>query len=722
MPFESLLPKNWDHESEEAPLYAKWEHSGGFQPQGDGEPFAILLPPPNASEAIHIGNAMYTIQDILIRRARMQGKRAFWIPGTDHAGFETQVVFEKKLEKEGKSRFDFDRQGFYDAVMAYTKDNQSTIIAQLKSMGFSLDWSHLYFTLDPKIVDAVKASFKRLHDDGLIYRGERLVNYCTKHQTAFSDLEVEHTETEGLLWKLRYPLTDGSGEIIVATTRPETLFGDTAVAVHPDDTRYSSIVDKMVKLPLTERTIPIIADQMVDPKFGTGAVKITPAHDLHDFEVASRHDLPSIQVIDLRGKLNDNAPEAYRGLKVKPAREQILADLTAQGFLVGSSTHTSSVATCYKCGTVIEPLPIPQWYLKVRDADPAKNLAELGKEAVASGKITVVPERFQTVFLNWMDGLRDWNLSRQVWWGIPIPAWQCAQCHDWTVTAGDTPPRCNQCGSHELTPDPDVFDTWFSSSQLPYAVLEEFGPEFLETFYPHAVMETGHDILTWWVARMIYLGIYLRGEVPFKAVYLHGMITDRQGKKMSKSKFNVIDPLTITAKYGTDALRMALVVGNSPGQSMAMYEEKIRGFRNFSNKIWNAGRFVLTSLEAYAGPSFSEPSEAGQSAVADQLLTSVTEATTEANRLLDQWKIGQAGEFLYDYFWHTFCDRFLEELKPALQGSDTAAQQALGYSLAQLLKLLHPYVPYVTEALWQHLRQLDPQLSELIMVADWPTT
>ncbi len=711
------MPSAWDPKGNELGIYKIWQERELFKPKDSGEPFSIIMPPPNANGDLHIGHGLgHTIEDLMIRYHRMKGDATLWLPGADHAGFETQIVFEKRLEKEGRSRFDFNRQQFYDAVFDFTLSSKSKMEGEARRLGASCDWSRNMFTLDPRIIKIVYKTFKRLFDEKLVYRGERLVNFCVKHGTAFSDLEVDHEERESSLWYIKYPFKDAAGYVTVATTRPETMLGDTAVAVNPKDKRYQKFIGQTVLLPLTGREIKIISDEFVDPAFGTGAVKVTPAHDPNDYEIANRHKLPLIKIINTRGRITDQAPKKYQNQKVKEAREAVVADLNSQGLLEKVVPYTHTVGVCYKCRSIIEPLLIPQWFVRV---------AELKKPAllaISTGEIKFVPERFKKVALTWLENFHDWNISRQIWWGIPIPAFFCPDHPDfWVVTETGEEPKesCPNCGQ-KLVRDPDTFDTWFSSGQWPYATLQALGGGEFERFYPTSVMETMYDIMPFWVCRMIMMGLYTTGKVPFKTVYIHGMVKDSQGRKMSKSKGNVINPIDLIEKFGADALRMAYIIGNPPGADMALSEDKVRSYRNFANKIWNASRFVLMSLsKTHDGVRTLKLSP--KTPAQKEILLKLTETRKQVNRYLQSYRFHLAGEVLYDFFWHAFCDRFLEESKQELKDNSIkyTAEAVLLKVLVESLVMLHPFMPFVTEAVWQKARNFDSELQENLITSSW---
>ena len=674
------MDKAFNHKEHEEKIYKMWEDSGTFKPSKSKKYFSILLPPPNANAPLHYGHAMYTVEDVLIRFHRMRGFSTLWLPGADHAGFETQVVFEKHLEKEGKSRFDFNRDELYKKIWDFVQTNRGTMENQLRRLGFSLDWSNKKFTLDEDVVKTVYKTFKKLSDEGYLYRDSRLVNYCTKHGTAFSDLEVEHVDKESLLYFVEYDVENGK-KIVVATTRPETIPGDTAIAVNPKDKRYKDFVGLMAINPLNERQLPIISDSYVKMDFGTGALKVTPSHDENDFELGKKHDLSFVQVIETNGRLNKNAGK-YEGLKVNAAREQVVADLVNIGRIKKTEKINNSLGTCYKCGTVLEPLLISQWYVKTKD------LAKAAMLKVKDSETKIVPKRFEKVFYHWMENIHDWNISRQIVWGIRIPAWKCGQCGNWSVTDGDEPKSCS-CGSSELVQDTDTFDTWFSSGQWTFAALGYPDGDLFKKYYPLSVMETGYDILFFWVARMMMLGIFVTGKSPFKTVYLHGIVRDSKGQKMSKSKGNVINPLEIADKYGSDALRMSLIAGAGAGNDQNYSEEKVRGYRNFANKIWNATRFV----KEFEGNEEDET-------ILAKYLTKVKNTEIKVTKKIESFKLNEAAETVYDSFWNDFCDLRIEQAK---KGS--LSRKSLEEGLKKYLKLLHPFMPFVTEACWQEISQ-----------------
>lgn len=698
------LPKAYDPSQHEADIYALWESKKAFLPshRGNNDSFSIVIPPPNANGNLHIGHAMtLAVEDIAIRYQRMLGKSVLFLPGADHAGFETQSVYEKQLAKAGKSRFDFSREELYSQIWDFTSETKTRYEQQFRRIGASLDWSRFTYTLDKNIIDRSYETFKKMWDEGLIYRGERLVNYCTYHGTGFADIEVEHREIDGHIWSLRYPLTDGSGEVVVATTRPETMLGDVAVAVHPDDARYKKILGKTVKLPLSGREVPILADDFVEKDFGTGAVKITPAHDVNDFEVAERHDLPMITVIGHDGKINHHGPKQYQGLTVKEARTKIVADLDAEGSLVEVKKHVNNVGHCYKCGTVIEPLLKEQWFI---DMQP---LAKPAIKALKDNKITFYPDSKRAQLIRYLEGLRDWNISRQIAWGIPIPAFQNVEDHqDWIFDA-----RVDQeeieVDHKAYRRDPDVFDTWFSSSSWPYATLNYPDDQDFKDFYPLSLMETGGEILYPWVSRMLMLGLYVTGEIPFKEVYIHGYVMAEDGSKMSKSVGNVVDPLPVIEQYGSDALRMGIVAGRSPAVNRGYDSRRVEEARNFANKLWNVSRYIQGTLDNYTG-SGAEPSP--KTPADHWILGRLSTATTSLGEHLDKYRFSEGYELVYHLIWDDIADWYIEASKSAQNTS------VLQYVLETALKLAHPFAPFVTEAIWQSLQTNE----DILATSRWP--
>ncbi|MCL5010206.1 MAG: valine--tRNA ligase [Patescibacteria group bacterium] len=637
------MDKVYNHKEVEEKIYKGWEKSGYFKPETNlkGEPYCIILPPPNANAPLHFGHAMYTIEDILVRYHRMKGDRVLWLPGADHAGFETQFVFEKKLAKEGKSRFDFDRETSYRMIWEYVQENRKGMENQLRRLGFSLDWSRKKFTLDKDIVKIVYKTFKRLYDEGYIYRGDRLVNYCTRCGTSFSDLEINHKEQRDPLYYLRY------GPFVLATVRPETKFGDTAVAVNPKDKRYAKWVGKEIEVKglLGTFKMKVIADGLIDPLFGTGVAKVTPAHDVKDFEIGRRHNLELIQVIGFDGKLNEKAGR-YKGLYVKEARKKVAQDMQEMGLVEKiDENYTHVIEACYKCGTTIEPMLLPQWFIKME---------ELAKPAIAAakeGKIKIDPKRFEKVYFDFLENIRDWNISRQIVWGIRIPAWQCFECGKWTVTEGVRPKTCPECRSGNIHQDSDTFDTWFSSAQWPYAALKTAKPGDFEKFYPTSVMETGYDILRWWVARMAMIGIYETGKVPFKNIVLHGLVNDPYGKKMSKSKGNVVNPMDLIDQYGADSVRFALIYGNATGNDQSLSYPKLEAGRRFTNKIWNIARFIKMNQESDSYLTIEELKNLAQHESDKLMIKKVQELTKKVTQNIDRYQFNLAAEAIYEFVW-----------------------------------------------------------------------
>lgn len=699
------LPKAYDPSQYESAMYQLWERSGAFQPKKrGGKTWSMVFPLPNANANIHLGHGLTNaVYDVVARYHRMKGDATLYLPGSDHAGFETQVVYEKQLAKEGKSRFDFSREELYGRIYDFVRENRGNFENQFRKLGASCDWSRYTFTLDDHIVQRAYATFKKLWDDGLIYRGERLVNYCTFHGTAFADIEVAYKEVKGKLWHFRYPLVDGSGEVIVATTRPETMLGDTAVAVHPDDERYGSLVGKTVRLPLTGREVPIVADAFVDLGFGTGAVKITPAHDQNDYDCAKRHDLPMITVIDNEGKMTD-VPEEFRGLPVKEAREAVVKALDKGGFLVKTEDHVHNVGHCYKCGTVIEPLLRDQWFI---DMQP---LAKPAIEALKKDKITFYPTSKRDQLVNYLENLRDWNVSRQIAWGIPIPAFQNVDDPDDWIYDERVGEHTIEVDGKTYRRDPDVFDTWFSSSSWPYATLHyPDGADFKE-FYPTNFLDTGGEILYPWVSRMVMLGLYVAGDVPFGEVYIHGYVMAEDGSKMSKSVGNVIDPQPVMEKYGSDAMRMGLLAGRSPAVNRGYDPRRVEEARNFCNKLWNIARYIGDKL----GDNYKHTERIHAETNADAwVLTRLNVATTDITKMLEEYRFAEAYDTLYHFVWDDVADWYIEASKT------TENHTVLAYVLEHILKLAHPFAPFITEAIWQALPFTG---DSMLIVESWPTT
>jgi len=714
--------KIYEPQKTEQKIYRLWKKSGYFNPDKlpnkKSKPFCIIMPPPNANAPLHIGHGVFvTLQDIIIRYQRMKGRKALWLPGTDHAGFETQVVFEKKLKKEGKSGLDMPRDEFYKAVWEYTQKNREVVKKQLEQLGASCDWSREKFTLDRDIQKIVYQTLERLWKDKLLYRGKRIVNYCPKHKTAFSDLEVKYKEEKGRLYFVEYRCRDKNESITVATTRPETIPGDVAIAVNSNDRRYKELIGESVIEPITKREIPIISDEAVDIDFGTGALKITPAHDSLDFEIGQRHNLETKETLDFDGYFNELAGP-LAGLNIADAREKSVDILRKNRALVKEDDYVHEIGHCYKCETVIEPMLMNQWFIAVTKSLPKtkESLRDLAVDAVKNKKIKIIPKHFEKVFFHWMKNIKDWNISRQIRWGIPIPAYYCDDCGKSFIKAKGNVSNCIYCKSGNIKSDSDVLDTWFSSGQWPFAtLLTSKNKKDFKTFYPTDVMETGWDILFFWVARMIMFGIYCTGKIPFKAVYLHGLVRDKDRQKMSKSKGNVIDPLAIAKIYGTDAVRMALIIGNTAGSDIIISEEKIKGYRNFANKIWNASRFVLMNLKNFDGK---------KSALTTQdkkLLKNLEIIKKKMTHHLDNFHFSLAGELIYHYFWHTFADKIIEEMKNRIKDNKDKkqAQYVLYKILIDCLKMLHPFMPFVTEEIWQKIPRYKDKRADLLIIEKW---
>ena len=706
---EINLPKNYAPKEFEDRIYKNWCDKGYFTPTRDPEkkPFTIVIPPPNVTGQLHMGHALdETLQDILIRYKRMQGFSTLWVPGTDHAGIATQIKVEEQLRvNEGLTRYDLGREKFLERVWDWKHQYGSRIINQLKKLGSSCDWTRERFTMDEGCSRAVKEVFVNLYDKGLIYRGNRIINWCPHCMTALSDAEVEYTEQPGNFWHIRYPFTDGSGEVIIATTRPETLLGDTAVAVNPEDERYSALVVKTITLPLVGRVIPLIADSYVDKEFGTGCVKITPAHDPNDFEVGLRHRLEQILVMNGDGTINA-AGGKYEGMDRYEARKAIVADLEAGGYLVKVEPHNHNVGTCYRCGTTVEPLTSNQWFVKMEP------LAKPALAAAANGDVKFVPERFTKIYNNWMENVHDWCISRQLWWGHRIPAYYCDACGEMVVSKTDVD-TCPKCGK-KMRQEDDVLDTWFSSALWPFSTLGwPDSTEDLKYFYPTSVLVTGYDIIFFWVSRMIFSALENTGKAPFEHIFIHGLVRDEKGRKMSKSLGNGVDPLEIIDNYGADALRYALITGNAPGNDMRYSDKKVEAARNFANKLWNASRFALMNLTI----DKAELPEASKLKAEDKwILSKLNSLIGEVTANLDKFELGVALAKIYDFVWDILCDWYIELIKPRLSEGDTDAQNVLCYALTETLKLLHPFMPFITEEIYQAL----PHDSESIMIADYP--
>lgn len=710
------LPKTYNPADFEDRIYRGWEEKGYFTPSTDDgkPPFSIVIPPPNVTGQLHMGHAFdETLQDIIIRYKRMQGYSALWLPGTDHAGIATQIKVEEHLRQtEGLSRYDLGREGFLERVWEWKNLYGSRIISQLKKLGSSCDWTRERFTMDEGLSRAVREVFVNLYEKGLIYRGYRIINWCPDCKTALSDAEVEYEEQAGHFWHIRYPLKDGSGYLEVATTRPETMLGDTAVAVNPNDERYRKYIGKTLILPLMGREIPVIADEYVDMEFGTGCVKITPAHDPNDFEVGQRHNLPITKVLSDDGTINTEGGR-YAGLERYAARRAVVADLEAGGFLVRTEAHTHNVGSCYRCGTTVEPLTSDQWFVKMAP------LVGPAIEAVRDGRIKFIPGRFSKIYINWMENLHDWCISRQLWWGHRIPAFYCDNCGKVSVTKEDIT-ACPACGG-PVRQDPDVLDTWFSSALWPFSTLgwPDRTPD-LDKYYPTDVLVTGYDIITFWVSRMIFSGLEHTGNIPFSTVFIHGLVRDAEGRKMSKSLGNGIDPIDIIEKYGADALRFALATGNSPGNDMRFSDEKIEAARNFTNKLWNAARFVRMNLtiNKVTLPDSSELSPEDK-----WILHRYNSLVGAVRSALDRFELGIALSSLYDFIWDVFCDWYIELSKARLAEKDSpenlTAQRVLAYVLTGTLKLLHPFMPFITEEIYLSLPHDGD--AESIMIARHPS-
>ncbi|MDO8554971.1 MAG: valine--tRNA ligase [bacterium] len=724
--------KPYDPKNVEDKIYKIWEKSGYFNPDNlpikkGAKPFCIIMPPPNANGSLHLGHAVFVaLEDIMTRYQRMQGKKTLWLPGADHAGFETQVVFEKKLEKEGRNRFEITRDELYKETLEFTLKNKKTTEAQLKKLGASCDWSREKFTLDQDIVQIVYKTFKKLYDDGLVYRDARPVNWCTKHQTSLSDLEVKYEERNDPLYYIKY------GPLTLATVRLETKFGDTAVAVNPKDERYKKYIGKEIEIEtvIGKAKIKVIADEYVDMKFGTGVVKITPAHDPDDFEIGRRHNLEIKEVIDKYGKLNEKA-EKYAGMKIMEARAKIAEDMKTKGLIEKiDENYTHTVGHCYKCGNIIEPRIMPQWFIAVnkKGVKSGKILAKNATAEVKKGKIKFVSKRFEKIFFHWMKNIRDWNISRQIVWGIRIPAWfhesQCiprknqekdtGKCEQ--IIISDTEPKCKFCDA-KFIQDNDVFDTWFSSGQWPFASLMANKSNDFKNFYPTSVMETGWDILFFWVARMIMLSIYSTGKAPFKNIYLHGLVRDKDRQKMSKSKGNVTDPLAVISEHGADALRMSLIFGTGTGNDVIISEDKIVTQKRFANKIWNASRFVLINI----GEKFNQELSAKiKLSKEDKLVLNKLKKTTKKVTVnIEKFRFHEAAQEIYHFFWHEFCDKYIEVAKLQLKEDvkEKSTKLVLSQVLTTSLKLLHPFMPFITEEIWEKLPHTK---KNLLMIERWP--
>ena len=709
------LPKTYDPKLVESAIYDMWMDNDCFKanPDPDKKPYSIVMPPPNVTGQLHMGHALdSTLQDILTRYKRMEGYSALWLPGTDHAGIATQIKVEEELRvKEGKTRYDLGREKFLERVWAWKEKYGSRIVEQQRKLGVSCDWSRSRFTMDEGCSRAVREAFCEMYDKGLIYKGSRIINWCPHCLTALSDAEVEYVDKPGHLWYIRYPLSDGSGDIVVATTRPETMMGDTGVAVNPNDEKFKHLIGKTCILPIMNREIPIVGDEYCEIGFGTGAVKMTPAHDPNDFEVGLRHNLDVIRVIADNGTINENGGK-YNGMDRYECRKALVKDLEEQGYLVKTEPYSHNVGTCYRCHNDVEPLISAQWFVKM------KPLAEEAIRVVKDGTIKFVPERFSKTYLNWMENVHDWCISRQLWWGHQIPAWYCDECGHINVSRED-PTKCEKCGCTHLTRDEDVLDTWFSSGLWPFSTLgwPDLDSEDLKYWYPTTDMVTGYDIIFFWVARMVVSGMEQMKKEPFKTVFIHGLVRDDKGRKMSKSLGNGIDPLEMAEKYGADALRFNLITGNSPGNDMRFYVEKCEAMRNFANKIWNASRYVLMNLTV---EETGLPDAADLEIEDKWVLTKLNTLIKEVTENMDAYELGVASAKVYDFIWDTYCDWYIELTKARLYGenekSKLAAQKVLVYVLDQFLRLLHPFMPFITEEIWQAI----PHEGKFLMLADWP--
>jgi len=720
------LSKTYEPKDVENKWYGFWLEKGFFHAdeKSDKKPYTIVIPPPNITGSLHMGHALNnTLQDILIRWKRMSGYNTLWMPGTDHAGIATQNVVERQLANEGTNRHDIGRKEFVERVWKWKEESGGTIIKQLKRLGSSCDWDRERFTMDEGLSEAVKEVFVRLYNEGLIYRDNYIINWCPRCHTALSDLEVDPVETKGALYHIRYPIVDSKDSIIVATTRPETMLGDTAVAVHPDDKRYKKLTGKKLILPVANRELPIIADTAVDPKFGTGAVKVTPAHDPVDFEIGKRHSLPQIIVIDDSGNMTADAGERYKGKRREECRKEIVKQLEEEGYLVKKEEHLHAVGHCYRCKTIVEPLVKLQWFVKI------KPLAEEAIKAVEDNRIRFIPKGWENTYYEWMRNIKDWCISRQIWWGHQIPAWYCCDCYGEKIDASVEPivskdkPVCSKCGGSNLIQDPDVLDTWFSSALWPFSTLGwPKKTTELSKFYPTDTLVTGFDIIFFWVARMIMMGLKFMNDAPFKDVYIHALVRDAEGQKMSKSKGNVIDPLIMIDKYGADALRFTLSAMASPGRDIKLSEERIEGYRNFCNKLWNASRFAMMNIDK----DFKAKSIDSQNLFDKWILSRLNRLTKDTTEALKGYRFDEAANGVYQFIWHEFCDWYLELAKPVLNKKEDAdkvaiTQTVMLHVLESSLRLLHPFMPFITEEIWQRLPRFGEAASiSSIMTAPFP--
>ncbi len=715
---EKTLAKSYEFANVEEKWLDRWDRDGSFAAKmEDGKPsFSVVIPPPNVTGVLHVGHALNnTMQDVLVRYHRMCGDNTLWVPGTDHAGIATQNVVERQLAKEGKGRHDLGRDAFIERVWEWRREKGGTIIEQLKRMGASCDWERERFTMDEGLSKAVREAFVKLYRDGLIYKGDYIVNWCPRCHTALADDEVEHEDKKGKLYHIRYPFADGSGHVIVATTRPETMLGDTGVAVHPDDERYSHLAEVGINLPLTGRTIPVVFDHHVQKDFGTGALKVTPAHDRDDYEIGLRHSLPIVKVMDDHGVMNEKAG-AYQGLDRFDCRKKIVEDLDNLGFLEKIEDYDHAVGQCYRCATVVEPTTSLQWFVSV------KPLAEKAVTAVRDGRINIYPKTWYNTYYSWMDNIRDWCISRQIWWGHRIPAWTCNDCQELMVESV-APEKCSKCGATDLSQEKDVLDTWFSSALWPFSTMGwPENTKELQTFYPTSVLITSFDILFFWVARMVMFGLhFMEGEVPFKDVYLHALVRDKHGKKMSKSTGNVIDPLVIMEQYGTDAMRFTLTAFAAQGREIKLDEERIEGYRFFINKLWNAARFTLMHVEECEASIVNVVNIPEELPLIHQwILSRTAKATAGVRQALDEYRFNDAASVIYQFVWHEFCDWYLEWIKADLFSKDEAlrdqARGVLLHVLETILQLIHPITPFVTEEIWNSL----PGERAMLVTSDFP--
>ena len=714
------LAKAYNHQEVEQGLYDWWDEQGYFQPNDKDltegrKPFVIIMPPPNVTGVLHVGHVMFVaLEDIMIRWHRMKGDPTLWVPGADHAGIAGQWVVERILAEEGLTRHDLGREKFLERVWEYMDEVRPQIRTQMKLLGASADWSRFAFTMDPGPARAVRKAFKHLYDKDLIYRGERLINWCPRCSTAISDLEVKYQDVQSNLWHLAYPVDGSDEQLVVATTRPETMLGDTAVAVNPEDERYAHLIGKHVRLPIVDRLIPIVADEHVDKGFGTGAVKVTPAHDPNDFEIGKRHNLPFITMMNKDATINAEGKD-LEGLTVEEGRKEVVRRFEEAGLLVKIEPHAHNVGACDRCSNLIQPMVSEQWFVKM------ESLAKPAYDAAQNGELTFVPERFKGVYDNWLENIHDWTISRQLWWGHRIPVWTCSDCNHQFASEDEHVTSCEKCGSASLEQDPDVLDTWFSSGLWPMSTLGwPDDTEDLKRFYPGAVMETGYEILFLWVARMVFFGIEFMGEVPYHTVYLHGIVRDIEGAKMSKTKGNVIDPIEVSDEYGADALRYTLVTQASPGNDSRLSIQKVEASRNFGNKLWNATRFALRTIGEHdiALDEQGPVRPTGNLELADRWIISRLDAVTEsATNLMERYLFGEAGRQINEFIWNELCDWYIEASKVRKnEGESAVTAQVLAYTIERSLRLLHPFMPFITESLWQQL----PHVGESIMVAAWP--